>query len=148
MHRCFSRPDAVAYVRGGADAPNINGQVRFYQEPRSVRVEADIAGLPKDSETGFFGFHIHEGNSCTGIGFPQTGNHYNPDGTAHPRHAGDLPPLLMQQGRAQMTVRTDRFRVQDIIGRTVVIHSNPDDFTTQPAGNAGTKIACGMIGRR
>ena len=148
MHRCFSRPDAVAYVSGGADAPNINGQVRFYQEPRSVRVEADIAGLPKDSETGFFGFHIHEGNSCAGIGFPQTGNHYNPDSTAHPRHASDLPPLLMQQGRAQMTVRTDRFRVQDIIGRTVVIHSNSDDFTTQPAGNAGTKIACGVIGKR
>ena len=148
MHRCFSRPDAVAYVRGGADAPNINGQVRFYQEPRSVRVEADIAGLPKDSETGFFGFHIHEGNSCAGTGFPQTGNHYNPDATTHPRHAGDLPPLMMQQGRAQMTVRTDRFRVQDIIGRTVVIHSNPDDFTTQPTGNAGTKIACGVIGRR
>ena len=147
MHRCFSRPDAVAYVRGGADAPNINGQVRFYQEPRSVRVEADIAGLPKDSEKGFFGFHIHEGNSCAGTGFPQTGNHYNPDSTTHPRHAGDLPPLMMQQGRAQMMVRTDRFRVQDIIGRTVVIHSNPDDFNTQPAGNAGTKIACGVIGR-
>ena len=148
MHQCFSRPDAVAYVRGGADAPNINGQVRFYQEACSVRVEADIAGLPKDSETGFFGFHIHEGNSCTGTGFPQTGNHYNPDSTAHPRHAGDLPPLLMQQGSAQMTVRTDRFRVQDIIGRTVVIHSSPDDFTTQPAGNAGAKIACGVICRR
>ena len=148
MHRCFSRPDAVAYVRGGADAPNINGQVRFYQEPRSVRVEVDIAGLPKDSETGFFGFHIHEGNSCAAAGFPQTGNHYNPDSTTHPRHAGDLPPLLMQQGRAEMTVRTDRFRVQDIIGRTVVIHSNPDDFNTQPAGNTGTKIACGVIGKR
>ena len=148
MHRCLSRPDAVAYVRGGANAPNINGQVRFYQEARSVRVEADIAGLPKDSETEFFGFHIHEGNSCAGTGFPQTGNHYNPDGTTHPRHAGDLPPLMMQQGRAQMTVRTDRFRVQDIIGRTVVIHSNPDDFNTQPAGNAGTKIACGVIDRR
>lgn len=83
MHQCFSRPDAVAYVRGGADAPNINGQVRFYQEPRSVRVEADIAGLPQNSETGFFGFHIHEGNSCAGTGFPQTGNHYNPDSIAH-----------------------------------------------------------------
>jgi len=148
MHRCFGRPDAVAYVRGGANAQNINGQVRFYQEPHSVRVEVDIAGLPKDSETGFFCFHIHEGNSYEGAGFPQTGNHYNPDSTTHPRHAGDLPSLMMQQGRAQMTVRTDRFRVQDIIGRTVVIHSNPDDFTTQPAGNAGTKIACGMIGRR
>ncbi|MBQ8506389.1 MAG: superoxide dismutase family protein [Clostridia bacterium] len=146
MYRYSSRPDAVAYVHGGADAPNIHGQVRFYQEPGSVLVVADVAGLPQDSESGFFGFHIHEGNSCVGAGFPQTGSHYNPGGAAHPRHAGDLPPLMMQQDRAHMAVRTDRFRVQDILGRTVVIHSHPDDFRTQPAGNAGTKIACGVIG--
>lgn len=148
MYRYSSRPDAVAYVRGGADAPNINGQVQFYQEPNSVLVVADVAGLPQNSETGFFGFHIHEGNSCAGTGFPQTGSHYNPIGADHPKHAGDLPPLMMQQGRAHLAVRTDRFRVQDILGRTVVIHSNPDDFHTQPAGNAGNKIACGVIGRR
>lgn len=148
MDRNSSRPDAVAFVRGGADAPNINGQVRFYQEPGSVLVVADVAGLPQSSETGFFGFHIHEGDNCTGRGFPQTGSHYNPDNAGHPKHAGDLPPLMMHQGRAHLEVRTDRFRVQDILGRTVVIHSNPDDFHTQPAGNAGTKIACGVIGRR
>ncbi|MBQ8556719.1 MAG: superoxide dismutase family protein [Clostridia bacterium] len=148
MLRNSSRPDAVAYVRGGTDAPNINGQVRFYQESGSVLVVADVAGLPQNSETGFFGFHIHEGNLCSGAGFPQTGSHYNPADTGHPNHAGDLPPLMMQHGRAHLAVRTDRFRVQDILGRTVVIHSNPDDFHTQPAGNAGTKIACGVIGRR
>ncbi|MGN0801704.1 MAG: superoxide dismutase family protein [Candidatus Faecivicinus sp.] len=147
MYRYSSRPDAVAYVRGGGDAPNINGRVRFYQEPKSVLVVADIAGLPQDSESGFFGFHIHEGNGCVGAGFPQTGSHYNPNGAEHPRHAGDLPPLMTQQGRAHLAVRTDRFRVRDILGRTVVIHSNPDDFHTQPAGNSGTKIACGVIGR-
>ncbi len=148
MYRCSNRPDAVAYVKGGADAPNISGQVQFYQEPKSVLVVADVAGLPQNSETGFFGFHIHEGNGCSGAGFSQTGSHYNPNGADHPGHAGDLPPLMMQQGRAHLSVRTDRFRVQDIIGRTVVIHDNPDDFHTQPAGNAGTKIACGLIGRR
>lgn len=148
MVRSFSRPDAVAYVRGGTAAPNINGQVRFYQEPGSVLVVADVAGLPQNSETGFFGFHIHEGNSCTGADFPQTGSHYNPEEADHPGHAGDLPPLMIQQGRAYLAVRTDRFRVQDILGRTVVLHSNPDDFRTQPAGNAGSKIACGVIGRR
>lgn len=148
MYRCSNRPDAVAYVKGGADAPNISGQVQFYQEPKSVLVVADVAGLPQNSETGFFGFHIHEGNGCSGAGFSQTGSHYNPNGADHPGHAGDMPPLMMQQGRAHLSVRTDRFRVQDIIGRTVVIHDNPDDFHTQPAGNAGTKIACGVIGRR
>lgn len=145
MIRSSSRPSAVAFVRGGSDAPNINGQVLFYQEPGSVLVAADIAGLPQNSETSFFGFHIHEGNSCAGAGFPQTGSHYNPRQTDHPWHAGDLPPLLMQQGHAHLEVRTNRFRVRDIIGRTVVIHSDPDDFHTQPAGNAGGKIACGVI---
>lgn len=148
MIRNPSRPGAVAYVRGGADAPNLTGQVRFYQEPGSVLVTADIAGLPQNSETGFFGFHIHEGSSCAGAGFPQTGSHYNPQQAAHPRHAGDLPPLLQHQGHAHLEVRTDRFRVRDILGRTVVIHSDPDDFHTQPAGNAGTKIACGVIHAR
>ena len=52
---------------------------------------------------------------------------------------------MMQQRHAHLEVRTDRFHVRDIIGRTVVIHSDPDDFRTQPAGNAGTKIACGVI---
>jgi Cu-Zn family superoxide dismutase len=145
MIRHSSRPSAVAYVRGGTDTPNINGQVRFYQESGSVLVVADIAGLPQNSKTGFFGFHIHEGNSCAGAGFPQTGSHYNPRQSDHPWHAGDLAPLMMQQGHAHLEVRTDRFHVRDIIGRTVVIHSDPDDFRTQPAGNAGTKIACGVI---
>lgn len=145
MIRNSRHPNAVAYVRGGTDAPNINGQVWFYQEPGCVLVVADIVGLPRNSQTGFFGFHIHEGTSCVGAGFPQTGSHYNPRLTDHPRHVGDLPPLMMQQGHAHLEVRTNRFRVCDIIGRTVVIHSNPDDFHTQPAGNAGTKIACGVI---
>lgn len=125
--------------------PNIHGQVRFYQEPASVLVVADMAGLAQNRGSGFFGFHIHEGESCGGAGFAQTGSHYSPTDTSHPGHAGDLPPLLMQQGHAHLEVRTDSFRVRDIIGRTVVIHSDPDDFRTQPAGNAGNKIACGVI---
>ena len=148
MNRCSSRPDAVAYIRGGADAPNIGGQVRFYQEPHSVLVVADVAGLPQDNAAGFFGFHIHEGTACTGAGFADTGGHYNPGNAEHPDHAGDLPPLMSQQGRAHLTVRTDRFRVQDVLGRTVVIHGHPDNFHTQPAGDSGTRIACGVIGRR
>jgi len=85
------------------------------------------------------------GNSCKGEGFPETGSHYNPAGNPHPRHSGDLPPLIKCNGGAHMSVTTDRFTVKEIIGKTVVIHSMPDDFTTQPAGNAGTKIGCGVI---
>ena len=109
-------------------------------------VVADIRGLP-ESDAGFFAFHIHEGGDCGGEGFADTGGHYDPCGMPHPRHAGDLPPLLSCHGKAHLAVLTNRFSVSDIIGRTVVIHSHPDDFKTQPAGGAGTKIACGVIRR-
>lgn len=143
-----SCPDAVAVIRGGADAPCLSGQVRFYQKRKWVLVTASLSGLPEDSETGFFALHIHQGNSCSGADFSQTGGHYNPKGADHPNHAGDLPPLMLCCGGAYLAVRTDRFRVQDIIGRTLVIHSGPDDFHSQPAGNAGKKIGCGVICRR
>lgn len=138
-------PSAIAYVRGGADAPRLVGTVKFYQMRGHVVAEAEICGLPSANTSGFFGFHIHDGGSCSGEGFSDTGSHYNPSGDEHPRHAGDLPPLLSSRGCAYMAVATDRFSVGDIIGKTVVIHSSPDDFTTQPAGNAGKKIACGEI---
>lgn len=148
MFRCSSCPDAVAQIRGGVDAPCLSGWVRFYQERGSVLVVVDVSGLPVDSETGFFALHIHEGGSCAGEGFSQTGGHYDPKGMPHPDHAGDLPPLLLCRGGAYLAVRTDRFRVGEVIGRTVVIHSGPDDLHSQPAGNAGTKIGCGVIRSR
>ena len=145
MRYCRRNPDAVARIQGGAEALQLSGCVQFYQERGCVLVVARIIGLPKESETGFFGFHIHQGESCSGTDFPGTGSHYNPTGQAHPKHAGDLPPLLSCRGNAYLSVKTDRFSVKEIIGRAVVIHSDPDDFHSQPAGNAGKKIACGII---
>jgi len=139
----YGKPGAVARVSGGRDAPCLFGKVKFYQIGNAVLVVAEIYGLP-ESKTGFFALHIHEGDSCK-EDFGLTGGHYDPEGTAHPNHAGDLPPLLSCGGKAFLTVLTDRFSLKEVLGRTVVIHSGPDDFTTQPAGNAGTKIACGVI---
>lgn len=139
-------PNAVAQIRGSDDYPQLRGLVRFYQRRNCVLVEATIQGLPP-TKTGFFGFHIHAGGGCGGNDFADTGSHYNPGDTPHPSHAGDLPPLLSCKGHAYLAVATGRFRLVDIIGRTVVIHDGPDDFHTQPAGNAGTKIACGVIRR-
>lgn len=136
--------NAVAHIRGGEQALGIRGTVHFCQQRNGVLVCARIRGLP-DTASGFFGFHIHEGPDCGGFAFANTGSHYDRGAQPHPRHAGDLPPLLSCGGKAQMCVLTDRFRVEDIIGRTVVIHNGPDDFRTQPAGNAGEKIACGAI---
>ena len=143
-----NRPDAVAQILGGAEAPQLSGCVCFYQENGCVLIVARISGMPRESGTGFFGFHIHQGGTCCGTDFSGTSSHYNPTGQEHPEHAGDLPPLLCCHGNAYLSVRTDRLSVNEVIGRTVVIHSDPDDFRTQPAGNAGKKIACGVIRKR
>ena len=66
-----------------------------------------------------------------------TGGHLDLAGCPHPCHTGDLPPLLAWDGRAFLIVRTGRFRLADVIGRTVVIHAMPDDFATQPSGHSG-----------
>ena len=145
MQHCRKCPDAVAKIRGGVEVPKLSGCIRFYQQKGCVLIVAEIFGLPRENETGFFGFHIHQGESCSGTDFSETGSHYNPVDQVHPKHAGDLPPLMCCRGNAYLAVKTDRFTVPDIIGKTVVIHSDPDDFHTQPAGNAGRKIACGVI---
>lgn len=147
MRNCPKRPDAVARICGGKDAPQLSGCIEFYQEKGCVFLVARISGLPKESKTGFFGLHIHEGKCCSGAGFSGTGSHYDPSRHDHPKHAGDLPPLMACGEKAYLAVRTDRFCVEDIIGRTIIIHSDPDDFRSQPAGNAGKKIACGVIGK-
>lgn len=146
------RPQARAAVRGSERYPDIRGEVRFHQTPRGVLVIAEVRGLPHKQEecaSPIFGFHIHEGGGCTPRGgkdaFADTGMHDNPQHCPHPYHAGDLPPLFGAHGFAFSACLTDRFTVEQIIGKSIVIHSAPDDFTTQPSGNAGSKIACAEI---
>lgn len=146
MHTSM-KPDAIACIRGGEEAPRLLGRAEFYQCCGHVLVAVHVSGLPEDNAGGFFALHIHEGSSCGGEVFSDTGGHYAPGGQPHPMHAGDLPPLLSCGGKAYLAVHTDRFCVRDVIGRTVVIHSHADDFRSQPAGAAGTKIACGEICR-
>ena len=142
MMRTQERPVAMAVIRGDEDHPVLRGVVEFFPEEEGCWVTVRVWGLPRE---GFFAFHIHEGSRCTGVGFSDTGGHWNPTNQPHPEHMGDLPPLLAKGGRARMGVWTGRFRAKDAIGRTVVIHSDPDDFHTQPSGNSGKKIACGVI---
>lgn len=142
------KPDAVAYMKGSSHFSCINGSVYFYQTDLGTLVTADISGLPSQNPCGFFGFHVHEGTRCTGNSsdpFLSAGAHYNPANAAHPCHAGDMPPLLSNDGVAYMTFLTTRFTVEEVMGHVVIIHIDPDDFTTQPSGNSGEKIACGVI---
>lgn len=144
-------PDARAVIRGGNGFDEICGTVLFYQQKFSVFVVADISNLPKsDKYERIFAFHIHNKESCTGNGeneFANVKSHYNPDNKQHPYHKGDLPPLFGNDGKAFSAFLTDRFTVKEIVGKTVIIHSSTDDFTTQPSGNSGEMIACGEIKR-
>ena len=143
--------DAKADIKGGRNYPGIRGVVYFKETPNHVLVTAKIDGLPQSNDKcagRFFGFHIHEGNSCSGTvedKFANVGGHFNPTNCPHPFHVGDLPPLIESDGSAYMSVMIGKFRLRDIIGRAVIIHDMPDDFTSQPSGNAGKKIACGVI---
>lgn len=147
------RPHAWAKIVGSDSYPDILGTVEFFQTNKGVIVYTNVFGLPQSSDKcrqPIFAFHIHSGKSCSGNStdfFADAGIHYDPDGCPHPYHAGDMPPLFGASGNAISVFLTERFEVKDIIGKTVIIHASADDFTTQPSGNAGTKIACGEIRR-
>ena len=150
-----SRPFAWAIMGGSESYSGIQGTVLFYESPYGVLVVSELRGLPSyDSpcESPIFAFHIHEGDVCSGNEsdpFANARMHYNPNSCPHPYHAGDMPPIFGANGYALGAFLTDRFTIDEVVGRTVVLHAGYDDFSTQPSGNAGEKIACGeIIGRR
>ena len=133
-------PYASAKVSGNSMYPRIKGEVQFYEVYGGTYVVVNIDNLPEGNS--FHGFHIHNGSSCKPM---MEGGHYNPTNQPHPQHAGDFPPLLANDGIAYATFYTNRFYPEDIVGKVVVIHQQPDDFKTQPSGNPGSIIACGEI---
>jgi Cu-Zn family superoxide dismutase len=149
---------AVSEIKGGPLAPQIRGSVFFRDVPGGVWVSVEVSGLPvyrpaevNSPPIGPHGFHIHESGDCA-VGNPSnpfqaSGGHYNPANQPHGNHAGDFPVLFSNQGRALMGFFSDRFKVADIVGRSLIIHENPDDYRTQPAGASGKRLACGVIRR-
>ncbi|RKD29154.1 superoxide dismutase [Thermohalobacter berrensis] len=147
---------AVAYIRGGPLAPQLRGVVYFRDVPGGAMVYVNVAGLPpyqpaSDDEDpiGPHGFHIHEFGNCN-VGDPEepfkdAGEHFNPTNQPHGNHVGDFPVLFSNNGRAIMSFFTNAFKVSDIVGKSIIIHKNPDDYRTQPAGDAGKRLACGII---
>jgi superoxide dismutase, Cu-Zn family len=128
------------------------GEATFEQVGNKVRTVIFVQGLKPGQE---HGLHIHEGADCSGDAMGAKG-HFNPHGKPHgrpdsaERHAGDLPPLRANKaGRANVQADIDIITVTpgpaSIIGRALVVHADPDDFKTQPTGNSGARIACGVI---
>lgn len=150
------RDMAIARIHGGPTEPQINGIVWFGNVPGGTQVCIEVHGLSpyqpaknQKDPIGPHGFHIHQfGNCAPGSPekpFPATGEHWNPTNQPHGNHAGDFPVLFSNNGYAWMCFFTNRFRVSDVMGRSVVIHENPDDYRTQPSGASGKKIACAVI---
>jgi len=148
-------PSAVAKLeptKGNATA----GTVTFTQRGDKVEVVADVTGLAPNRE---HGFHVHEKGDCSSGDGMSAGGHFNPDGKPHgpqeaPHHAGDLPSLKADAaGKVDMRVRLAAGLAigggpADIVGRGLIVHAQPDDYKTQPTGNAGARVACGVIARK
>jgi Cu-Zn family superoxide dismutase len=129
------------------------GEATFEQVGGKVHAVIYVQGLKPGQE---HGLHIHEAGDCSSGDGMSTKGHFNPHGKAHARHdnperhAGDLPSLKAEKnGRAKVDVMLDVITVgagpASIVGRGLIVHADPDDFKTQPTGNAGARIACGVI---
>jgi Cu-Zn family superoxide dismutase len=132
------------------------GTADFRQVGSKVRVVANVSGLTPGRE---HGFHVHEAGDCSsGDGMGAKG-HFNPQGKPHgppssaERHAGDMPALRADaSGNAKLDTELDIMTVApgpaSIVGRGLILHADPDDYKTQPTGNAGARLACAVIQRR
>jgi Cu-Zn family superoxide dismutase len=130
------------------------GTVSFSQRGDRVLVTADVSGLTPGSH----GFHVHEKGDCSAEDAMSAGGHFNPLGKPHgdpgtkDRHVGDMPMLVADAGgSARLSTEIDLATLgagpTDIVGRSVIVHKDPDDFKTQPTGNSGARVACGVIRR-
>ena len=130
------------------------GTATFTQDGDQVRVRASLSGLKPNAE---HGFHVHEKGDCSSGDGMSTGGHFNPGGKAHgpqaaEHHAGDMPSLNADAyGNATASFELKGVSIgsgsADLVGRGLIVHRDPDDYKTQPTGNAGPRIACGVIAK-
>ncbi len=152
---------AAACSRGGGAAKahldgrsgsQVSGDATFVDKAGKVEVTIEASGLTP----GQHGVHIHEKGDCTASDASSAGPHFAPGGGAHgaptdpSRHAGDLGNLTAgADGKGKLTVTSDKLTVaageNSVVGRAIVIHADPDDLKSQPAGNSGSRVACGVI---
>ena len=153
---CLATTAASAQTATATVAPTAGntakGTVTFTQKGDKVTVTAQLSGLTP----GGHGFHVHEKGDCSAPDATSAGGHFNPTGKPHgapeaaDHHAGDLPMLQADaSGNAALTVDVTGLTIggaaADIVGKSVVVHKDADDYKTQPAGNSGARIGCGVI---
>jgi Cu-Zn family superoxide dismutase len=147
-------PQAVAELKPTTGS-STSGTVRFVQSGATVKVSGEIRGLKPNAE---HGFHVHEKGDCSSGDGMSTGGHFNPSAQPHgqhgpgPHHTGDLPSLKANaNGVAAFSFQTSSIAVgsgtSNVVGRGLIVHRDPDDYKTQPTGNAGPRLACAVIAR-
>lgn len=147
-------PTAVATL-APTTGNSTTGTVRFVQQGNAVQVSGEVRGLKPNSE---HGFHVHEKGDCSSGDGMSAGGHFNPAGRPHGRHgqgmhhAGDLVSLRADaNGVARFNFESPTISVgsgpADVVGKGLIVHRDPDDYTTQPTGNAGARLACAVITR-
>lgn len=130
-----------------------SGTVKFSQNGDTVLVSGEVRGLKPNSE---HGFHVHEKGDCSSGDGMSAGGHFNPAGNPHGRHgtgshhAGDLQSLRADaNGVARFSFETGSIGVgtglNDVVGKGLIVHRDPDDYRTQPTGNAGPRLACAVV---
>jgi Cu-Zn family superoxide dismutase len=153
---CQSTPEGELRANARLEPTKGNktfGEATFEQRGNKVHAVIYVQGLKPDQE---HGLHIHEVGDCSSGDGMSTKGHFNPFGKPHgnpsspERHAGDMPALkAAKDGRAKVDVELDTITVAagaaSIIGKAVIVHAAPDDYKTQPTGNAGARLACGVI---
>jgi superoxide dismutase, Cu-Zn family len=141
---------ATVVARSGSA---VSGTVSLQQVEGGVRMHVELVGLAPNSE---HGFHVHEKGDCSAADATSAGGHFNPDQSPHgsagsaAHHAGDLPSLTADATgkiRGDLLVQgvTLDSGPRSIVGRSVIVHRDRDDFVTQPSGNAGARVGCGVI---
>ena len=145
-------PRAVATLAPTA-GNTATGTVEFVQSGSKVVVSGEVRGLKPNAE---HGFHVHEKGDCSGPDGMAAGGHFNPGGKPHGQaghgehHVGDLPSLKADAGGvARFSFESASIAVgqgaSDVVGRGLIVHRDPDDYRTQPTGNAGPRLACAVI---
>ncbi len=145
-------PDKAIAVLHPTQGSEVSGSVTFGESGGSVKVVADISGLTP----GKHGFHIHEFGDCSDAKAASAGGHFNPGKHNHgapdasDRHEGDLGNIEADaSGKAHLELTDKALKLtgsNGILGRAVIVHEKADDLKTQPTGDAGGRLACGVIG--
>lgn len=147
-----SGPSHAQAVLKSAKGHKVTGTIHFTENGHMMKIDTMVNGL----KPGPHGFHIHETGDCSKADFTSAGGHFNPDKKPHgsatgdQRHAGDMGNLVADnKGKAHTSMEVHGMTMKDgphsIIGKAVIIHADPDDLKSQPVGNAGARVACGIV---